>query len=55
MRAQRNPRRRLFFAVEGDSEKSLVAWLQDLANEQGLYVHLDRYSLNGGGKPILSI
>lgn len=53
MHVQRNLRRRLFFAVEGESEKSFIAWLQDLANEQALYVYLDRHSLGGGGYEVM--
>jgi hypothetical protein len=39
---------RFFLAVEGESEQSLVRWLQMLS-ENGLFVHLDSYALGGGG------
>jgi hypothetical protein len=41
-------RARFFLAVEGESEQSLVRWLQMLS-ENGSFVHLDSYTLNGGG------
>jgi ATP-dependent protease Clp ATPase subunit len=42
-------RTRFFLAVEGESEQSLVRWLQMLSDENGLSVHLDSYVLGGGG------
>ncbi|MEQ1889854.1 MAG: hypothetical protein ABL951_11860 [Alphaproteobacteria bacterium] len=45
----RKIRARFFFAVEGESEQSFVKWLQGLADQQGLYVHLDIRPLGGGG------
>lgn len=41
-------RTRFFLAVEGESEQSLVRWLQMLS-ENDLSVHLDSYVLGGGG------
>jgi hypothetical protein len=43
---QRTP---FFFAVEGDSEQSLVRWYQSLCDQQGLHLHLDSQNLHGGG------
>jgi len=42
-------RTRFFVPGEGQSEQSFTKWLQDLADEQGLSVHLDSKSLGGGG------
>lgn len=39
---------RFFLAVEGESEQSLVRWLQTLS-EKELHVHLDTFPLGGGG------
>jgi hypothetical protein len=41
-------RARFFLAVEGESEQSLVRWLQMLS-EGRISVHLDSYPLDGGG------
>lgn len=41
-------RKRFFLAVEGESEQSLVRWLQTLS-EKELHVHLDAVPLGGGG------
>jgi hypothetical protein len=43
-------RRRIpfFFAVEGQSERSLIKWLHDLS-QKDLHVHLETYVLGGGG------
>lgn len=38
-----------FIAVEGDSERSFIKWIQELCDSYGLHVHLDCVSLNGGG------
>lgn len=43
---QRKP---FLFAVEGDSEQSLVRWYQSLCDQQGLHLHLDPQNLFGGG------
>ncbi len=43
---QRTP---FFFAVEGESEQSLVKWYQSLCDQQGLHLHLDPQNLSGGG------
>ena len=42
-------RPRFFLAVEGQSEQSFIAWLQRLANQASLHVHLDAVLLGGGG------
>ncbi len=42
-------RTRIFIAAEGESEQSFVKWLQQLADEQGLHIHLDCQILDGGG------
>ncbi len=41
-------RTRFFLAVEGESEQSLVKWLQILSKRE-LHVHLDAVPLGGGG------
>ncbi|MGD0816278.1 MAG: hypothetical protein ABSA83_22015 [Verrucomicrobiota bacterium] len=41
-------RTRFFLAVEGESEQSLVRWLQTLS-EKELHIHLDVVPLGGGG------
>jgi hypothetical protein len=41
-------RARFFVAVEGESEQSLVRWLQELSEKQ-LHIHLDPIVLGGGG------
>lgn len=42
-------RKRIFIAGEGESEQSFVKWLQQLSDQQGLYIHLDCQTLEGGG------
>ena len=42
-------RTRYFIAGEGASEKSFIAWLQNLANSKGICAYLEGRSLNGGG------
>lgn len=42
-------RERIFIAGEGESEQSFVKWLQQLSNQQGLHIHLDCETLEGGG------
>ncbi len=42
-------RKRIFIAGEGESEQSFVKWLQLLSDQQGLHVHLDCQTLEGGG------
>lgn len=42
-------RKRIFVAVEGDSERSFIRWLQELCDQSGLHVHLDPILLHGGG------
>lgn len=42
-------RKRILFAVEGEGEQSLVKWLQQLADAQGMFLHLDCHVLRGGG------
>jgi len=46
-------RTRYFLAVEGDSEQSFVKWLQSLAEELGLHIHLDCQPLGGGGYEVM--
>ena len=41
-------RARFFVAVEGESERSFVTWLQILS-EKELHIHLDAVPLGGGG------
>lgn len=42
-------RTRYFIGAEGESEQSLVKWIQELAEQQGLHIHLDCHPLGGGG------
>lgn len=42
-------RTRFFFSVEGEGEQSVIKWLQELADQNGLHVHLDCEVLKGGG------
>mgnify|MGYP006421417495 CR=1 FL=1 len=42
-------RTRIYLAVEGEGEQSFVRLLQEFANQNGLYVHLDCQVLDGGG------
>ena len=42
-------RTRFFFAGEGESEQSFVKWLHELADQEGLHVHLHCDPLGGGG------
>lgn len=42
-------RTRIFFSVEGESEQSVIKWLQGLSEQKGLHVHLDCQVLGGGG------
>ena len=42
-------RKPIFIAGEGDSERSFVTWLQQLSNQQGLHIHLECQTLDGGG------
>ena len=49
-------RRRIFVGVEGKSEKSFVAWIQNLCDEAELRVHLDIWVAGGGDtKNILNL
>ena len=41
-------RERFFVGVEGESERGLIAWLRDVADEMGLFVHYDVRMLEGG-------
>lgn len=45
----RTVRRRFFLAVEGESEQSFAKWLQFVANERNLNIHLQYRVLSGGG------
>ena len=47
-RAHRPQRRRIFVACEGASEVGYVALIRLLAEEAGLYVHLDIHDCCGG-------
>lgn len=42
-------RTRYFVGAEGESEQSLVKWIQELSEQQGLHIHLDCHPLGGGG------
>lgn len=42
-------RRRSFYPAEGEGEQSLIKWLQILADQEHLSVHLDSKVLGGGG------
>lgn len=46
--ARHNIRTRVFIGCEGASERSYIRWIQDLANERGLGLHLDAQIANGG-------
>ena len=46
---ERYRRARFFLAVEGESEQSFIKWLDILANQNGLHIHLDCKNLGGGG------
>ena len=41
-------RKRLFVGCEGDSEVALMATLQELANDHGWNIHLDKHNCRGG-------
>ena len=41
-------RKRIFVAAEGDGERALARWLQELCDEQGLHLHLDVVVAGGG-------
>ncbi len=43
---QRTPH---FFSVEGEGEQSVIKWMQELSDQNGLHVHLDCEVLKGGG------
>lgn len=46
------PRINFFLACEGESERSYVKFLDNLAKEHGrMRVHLDPFVINGGGDP----
>ncbi len=42
-------RTRFFFSVEGEGEQSVIKWIQELADQNGLHIHLDCEVLKGGG------
>ena len=49
--ARRRPvlrRNRIFVAAEGDGERALARWLQELCDEQGLHLYLDVVVAGGG-------
>ena len=41
-------RKRIFVAAEGDGERALARWFQELCDEQGLLLHLDIVVAGGG-------
>lgn len=41
-------RKRIFVTAEGDGERALARWLQELCDEQGLHRHLDVVVAGGG-------
>ena len=41
-------RKRIFVAAEGDGERALARWLQELCDEQDLHLHLDIVVAGGG-------
>lgn len=43
------PRKRIYFAVEGEGEQSFIKFLQHLSDQKNLNVHLDCDVLDGGG------
>ncbi len=49
MGSNRPIRTPIILAVEGDSEQSFIKWLQKLANDKKLNIHLDCKNLCGGG------
>lgn len=42
-------RRRVFVACEGQCEQAFIRWIQYLADQSQLHIHLDTHILNGGG------
>ena len=42
-------RKRFFIAVEGEGDRSFIKWVGQLAEQEGLHVHLDCHPLGGGG------
>lgn len=42
-------RTRLYLAVEGEGEQAFIKWLQQLSDDNNLFVHLDCQVLHGGG------
>lgn len=42
-------RTRYFLSVEGEGEQSVIKWIQELSDQNGLHVHLDCEVLKGGG------
>ncbi len=50
------PRKRRFFvACEGESEQGYIAFLQRIADEQGLYVHLLSRVMHSSGDPLAKV
>lgn len=47
--AFRKVRTRIYLGVEGEGEQSFIKFLQMLADQNGLYAHLDCQVLGGGG------
>lgn len=51
----RKIRKRIYLAVEGESEQSFIKFLQQMLNQKDICVHLDCEVLGGGGyKPMLA-
>lgn len=49
---RRRQRARIFVACEGDSEAAFCAWLQEICDDNSLYVHLDRPTRLKRGDPL---
>lgn len=45
----RKIRKRIYFAVEGESEQSFIKFLQQISDQNNIHVHLDCEVLGGGG------
>jgi hypothetical protein len=54
MRKRKIPQRKRFYvSVEGQGEQSLVKWLQSIADQIKVHIHLDCQPLYGGGYQIM--
>ncbi|OGV28536.1 MAG: hypothetical protein A3E88_07405 [Legionellales bacterium RIFCSPHIGHO2_12_FULL_35_11] len=45
----RKIRKRIYLAVEGESEQSFIKFLQQISDQNNIHVHLDCEVLGGGG------